>query len=54
MTTPNCLRCGYYFYDTGGYAGGTSTIILYPSVAKHINEFTADELLAEIKRRMGT
>jgi len=43
----NCWGCQYHTIESNGSA------MYYPSVAKHIREFTTDELLAEIKRRMG-
>jgi len=46
---PMCFGCQYHTIESNG-----TGMYYYPSVAKHISEFTADELLAEIKRRMGT
>lgn len=40
-----CFGCMYHIPDYAVYM---------PSAAKRINEFTTDELLAEIKRRVGT
>jgi len=48
-TSPNCLGCGYHFYDTVGYTATTPC-----ALPKYIHQFTTDELLAEIRRRCGT
>jgi hypothetical protein len=51
--SPLCIACGYYYIhiDDGCTASISWNI---PKVAKFIDQFTTDELLAEIKRRMGT
>ena len=45
----NCWGCQFHTIESTG-----TDAVYYPSVAKHITEFTSDELLAEIKRRAGT
>ena len=52
-TAPNCTGCQYHTIETNGSAWYPSYQYL-SSVAKHIHEFTTDELLAELKRRCGT
>lgn len=44
--------CPYYLKYTS--APTVPDISYMPSMAKHIHEFTTDELLAEIRRRCGT
>jgi hypothetical protein len=51
LTPTFCFGCTYHILESSGTGPGS---MYYPSMAKHINEFTTDELLAEIKRRMGT
>jgi len=44
-----CFGCRYHTFECDG-----TTMYYCTPVAKCINEFTTDELLVEIKRRMGT
>jgi hypothetical protein len=48
LSVPNCgPGCSYFFWDT--VTGG---IIYTASPSKTIDQFTTDELLAEIRRRV--
>lgn len=48
-TTPNCCICPYF----SAYIGISDLhITYYPQVAKTIDQFTNEELLAELQRRL--
>ena len=49
FTLVSCFGCQFHVIESNG----TGSLYM-PSIAKHIHEFTTDELLAEIRRRCGT
>ena len=47
FATVSCFGCQYHMIESNG-----TGIIYYSGMAKTIDQFTTDELLAEIRRRM--